>query len=285
MTTPKHANDDGENGRYYTDPATGDLLISVTNTLQQLAKPALAPAAATETVKYMMANLDQAVEAAQDPFEKAAFETAARRAYRDAWDSKANLGTRVHHLAESHVLGRPAAPDPDAEPFVDQYKKFLGEAGIDILDDIEAAEVTVLNRTLGYAGTADLWVWLRRPPAQWGMQPGLWLIDAKTSLTKLPSVVYAEYPLQLAALRYAEVALDAVDGEHPVPEFAGAAVLNLRADRYGIVPLPAGREAFEAFTHIAATARYIHTLDLKPYKPVNDWKKKPGKKTTEKVAA
>lgn len=278
MTTPKHANDDGENGRYYTDPADGTLLISVTNALQQLAKPALAPAAATETVKYMMANLDAAAEAMADPFERAQFEKAARAAYRDLWDTKAHLGTRVHHLAESHVLDRPAAPDPEAEPFVDQYKRFLAEAGIDILRDVEAAEVTVLNRTLGYAGTADLWVHLRQPPEPWGIQPGLWLIDAKTSLTKLPSVVYAEFPLQLSALRYAEVALDALDGEHPVPEFAGTAVLNLRADRYGFVPLPGDQAAFEAFTHITATARYIHALDLKPFKPVNDWKYKPGQK-------
>jgi len=279
MTDPKHAVDTGDTGRYYADPKTGDLLISVTNTLQQLAKPALAPAAAKETAEFMMANLARAVKSAHNPVEREQFLKVAKAAYKDLWETRRDMGTRVHHQAEAHILGTPVEPDEDAEPFIDQYKQFLADARIDITNDVEAVEITVLNRAVGYGGTADLWVRIDSPPPAWeGVTPGLWLVDIKTSLTKPPSTVYRDNVMQLAALRYAEVGLDPYDGEHPVPEFVGAAVLNLRTDRYGFIPLPAGEAAFAGFTHLIGTSRYVHELDLKPCKPVNPWKKTRARK-------
>ncbi|OLT27775.1 hypothetical protein BJF83_17480 [Nocardiopsis sp. CNR-923] len=194
------------------------------------------------------------------------------------WESRAGIGTRVHVQAEAHALGKPIEHDEDAAPFIDQYRQFLADAGIDIETDVEAVEVTVIDRETRYAGTADLWVHIRQPFH--GQPAGLWLVDLKTSLTKPPSSVYRDHVLQLAGLRYAPVALAPDDSEHPVPEFVGAAILNLRADRYGFVPLPADEAAHAAFRSLVDASYYLHGLDLKPHKPVNPWKK-----TTRRKAA
>jgi hypothetical protein len=269
VADPRHSRDT-PNGRYYEDPASGDLLISVTNALNALSKPALAPAAAKVTAEYCMANLPAAVKASRNPAATDAFLKAAKSEHRNVWESRAGIGTRVHIQAEAHALGKPVEEDEDAAPFVDQYRRWLDDAGVDLVEDVDAVEVTVLHRTARYAGTADLWVHLREPFH--GLPTGLWLVDLKTSLTKPPSSVYRDHVLQLAGLRYAEVALAPDDSEHEVPEFVGAAILNLRTDRYGFVPMPADEAAHAAFRSLVDASYYLHGLDLKPCKPVNAWK-------------
>lgn len=269
MADPRHSRDT-PNGRYYEDPKTGELLISVTNALNALSKPALAPAAAKVTAEYCMENLPAAVRASRRPADTEAFLKAAKSEHRNVWESRAGIGTRVHIQAEAHALGKPAEEDEDAAPFIDQYRRFLADAGVDLEADVEAVEVTVLHRGARYAGTADVWLWLHKP--FYGLDTGLWLTDIKTSLTKPPSAFYRDHILQLAALRYAQVALAPDDSEHPVPEFAGAAILNLRQDRYGFIPAPADRAAHAAFCHLVDASYYLHGLDLKPHKPVNPWK-------------
>jgi hypothetical protein len=80
--------------------------------------------------------------------------------------------------------------------------------------------------------------------------------------------VYRDHLLQLSALRFAEVALLPDDSEADLPEFVGAAILNLRRNAYGFVPLPADETAHEAFLGLVGVARFAHAIDLKPYKPV-----------------
>ncbi|WP_433426256.1 hypothetical protein ACQP1V_43125 (plasmid) [Microtetraspora malaysiensis] len=285
-----------DKGRYYCDPVSGEMLISVTNTLDQHAIDALAPAAAKVTAEWMMDNLPAALRAAADPDDLVEFVKLAKGQYRQAWDKKAELGSRVHHQAEAINLGAPIAPDPEAEPFVDSYRKFLADYGI-TRRDIIAAECTVLNRELGYGGTSDIWVKLRfdadtsplipkykprKVPADPLPTPsGLWLIDIKTSQTKPASAMYDDFVMQLAALRNATVALvcppecrfgDAQghDDSHEftVPEFVGAAILNLRTDTYGFIPVPADAAAFEAFRGLLPLARYVHGLELRGCKPI-----------------
>ncbi|MGI5281710.1 hypothetical protein ACQEVF_59215 [Nonomuraea polychroma] len=297
-------------GRYYCDPATGQLLPSVTNCIDQHMIEALAPAAARDTAIWLMDNLPAANRAAADPDDMEDFIKLAKGQYRVQWDKKADLGSRVHAIAEAINLGAPYVPDEEAEPFVNSYRQFLADFGLDIRRDIKAAECTVLNRTLGYGGTSDIWARLRfdsptspiipkyKPravPADPIPTPsGLWLIDMKTSLTKPASAVYDDYVMQLAALRHSEVALvcppscrygetDGHDSSHEfeVPEFVGTAILNLRETTYGFVPLPAERDAFEAFCGLLPLARYVHGLELRGCKPIQP----PSKTTTRKDAA
>lgn len=279
MTNPKHARDT-DNGRYYQDPATGQMLVSVTNVLDTLNKPALAPAAAKVTAEYFADNLPAAVRASRSPVTLNEFVRAAKAEHKNVWETRRDLGTRVHNQAEAHVLGTPIEPDPDAQPFVDQYQLFLKDFGVDINRDIDAVEVTVLHREHRYGGTADLWIRLRDLPGD--APDGLWLVDIKTSLTKPASTVYREHPLQLAALRYAEIGLGPDDSEHPVPEFVGAAILNLRTSSYGFIPMPATPEMHAAFLGLLTASYTLHGLDMKPYKPLNTPARKPR---TRKAAA
>lgn len=267
MGAPKHARDT-DNGRYYQVPGTDQRYISVTNALGHKSIPALAPAAAKLTAEYIIENLPRAVRACLRESTREQFLKEAKAEHHNVWEHRRGLGTRVHDLAEAHVLGKPTPADEDAEPFLDQYLAFLADFGIDIQTDIESAEITVLHHEYRYGGTADLWVNLRSLPRE---QPrGRWLIDIKTSETKPPSTIYDNYVLQLAALRYAQVALLPDDSEVVVPEFAGAAILNLRAKAYGFVPLTdlVDESAFRAFTGLLATAYWVHELDLKPHKPL-----------------
>jgi hypothetical protein len=50
------------------------------------------------------------------------------------------------------------------------------------------------------------------------------------------------------------VALAPDDSEHPVPEFVGAAILNLRTDRYGFIPSPSDEAAHAAFCRLVDQA-------------------------------
>lgn len=281
MTDPKHARDT-DNGRYYEDPSDGAMVPSVTNVLSEWAKPALPPAAAKVTAEYVVEHLPAAVRASRNPETREAFLKAAKSEYRNVWESRRDLGSLIHHHAEAHVLGTPIVPDERVEPFIDSYKAWLRDFHVDITCDVESAEVTVLSRSQPrYAGTADLWTHLRFPkphsdpdlryrgrtPQPVATPSGLWVIDIKTSLTQPASAVYRDHVLQLAALRYAEAALLPDDSEVAVPEFAGAAILNLRQSGYGFVPLPADEAAHLAFRALIGVARFAHQLDLKPFKP------------------
>lgn len=276
MTNPKHARDT-DNGRYYQDPKTGALYVSVTNALDTLNKPALAPAAAKVTAEYFVEHLPQAVRATRSPAALDQFVRAAKAEHKNVWESRRDFGTRVHNQAEAHVLGTPIEADDEAQPFVDQYQLFLTEFGVDMAADVDAVEVTVLHRAHRYGGTADLWINLRNLPG--GQPDGLWLVDIKTSLTKPASAVYRDHALQLAALRYAEIALGPDDSEHPVPEFAGAAILNLRAHAFGFIPMPATRDMHAGFLGLLAASYVLHGLDMKPCKPLNIPVRKPRART------
>lgn len=268
MTSPKHAHDT-DNGRYYCDPVDGVMVPSVTNVLSEWAKPALAPAAAKVTAEYIVEHLPAAVRASRKPETREAFLRAAKAEHKTVWEYRRDLGTLVHAHAEAHVLGQPLPEDEAVEPFIDSYRQFLADFGVDIARDVESAEITVFGRNeplLRYGGTADLWLNLRHMPR--GVPRGRWLVDIKTSLTKPPSTVYRDHVLQLAALRFAEAGLLPDDTEVDVPAFVGAAILNLRTSSYGFVPLPADEAAFLAFQSMVGVAQFAHALDLKPFKPV-----------------
>lgn len=283
MTSPRHAEATAL-GRYYTHPQTGEALISVTNVLSVgCAKPALVPWAAKVVAEHAWnllprmagalrtkdcgagAKRDQACGRCPDCLtrELKGEVTVAR-------DKASDLGSRVHALAEAHVLGTVVAPengDDIAQTYLDQYLKFIEHWDIDLEHDVEAVEITVANPRLGYAGTLDLLV---RLPID-GFIPGkpvkptpdgekaLWLIDLKTSETRAATSVYGEYALQLAALRHASEVWLPDDTTGPmVRGITGAAVLNLRRRTFELIPLPTGKAEFDAFQGSLALAKWMH---------------------------
>lgn len=253
MTEPKHAHDT-DNGRYYTDPAGGPDLVSVTNVLNtSVHKHALIPWAVKLTVEWILDNRMQVARRAIT--DRAALVKELKQIHIDVRDAASDLGTRIHKAAEQRLLGAPFAVEAQVAPYLAQLEAFLNWWGVDIDKHVEAAEITCLHRRLGYAGTADLMVWL---PTGEGRALELWLIDFKTSATRSAKAVYPENTQQLAALRYCESVLLPDDTEEPMPKIQRTGVLNLRAKSHAIVEMPAGRDAFKAFRGALVNALWHH---------------------------
>lgn len=281
MTTPKLALAT-DNGRYYTDPNPafdGALYPSVTNVIDtSVAKPVLLPWTAKVTAEYAVDNLLELM--ALTLVNRDAALKALKAQYKLKRDDALHLGSRVHDAAERHNLGLPAEEeDPRVLAFTYRYLMWLAEWGVDTAADIEAAEVSVVHRGIGYAGTLDLIIWLRSGPDR---APERWLIDLKTSSTQPATAVYREHALQLAALRFAKLAWLPNGLEVPVPEVDRCGVLNLRVDDHALVEMPADRAAFAAFQGALANTKWLHGLNLKKSSAVV---RPPSRTTAVKEAA
>ncbi|UIU47034.1 hypothetical protein [Microcystis phage MinS1] len=301
MTAPKHARDITGKGRYYGDcgtegcpladiPAPG--VMSVTNAQSVIAKPALVPAAAKSTAAAAWNLLPQMVATSRQPEAgpcarlrvaercgrcRFCITSAIKAAHKNEWEKASDLGTRVHAHAHAHVLGGALPFDEEVAPFVDQHVRFLDAWRVDLDRHVEAAELTVLSRKHGYAGTGDLWLHLplaydettgRTSFTSWSKRR-LWLLDGKSSLKKPASTVYADQPLQLAGLRFAEEAVLPDESVVKVPRFEGAAILNWRTDAHALIPQPAGRAVFKAFLGAVELQRLFHGQDVKAWERVD----------------
>ncbi|SHL73452.1 hypothetical protein [Streptomyces yunnanensis] len=253
MTDPKHARDT-DNGRYYTDPAGGPDLVSVTNVLDtSVNKRALMPWAVKLTVEWA---LDHRMEIARRAItDRDGLTKQLKQIHRDARESAADLGDRIHKAAENRVLGAPVASDPEVASYLDQFDRWVALWGIHFDSDVYATEITCMHRRLGYAGTADLVIWLPTGPNR---RRELWLIDYKTSATRSAKSVYPENTQQLAALRYCETVLLPDDTDAPMPRIQRAGVLNLRRKSHALVEMPAGRDAHRAFRGALQNAIWHH---------------------------
>ncbi|MFE1348182.1 hypothetical protein [Streptomyces sp. NPDC058757] len=254
MTQPRHARDTSR-GRYYSDPAGGPDLVSVTNVIDTAVNKsfALVPWGVKVTVEHVLDNLDAIAERAAD--DRPALTRELKALHREAKERAADLGDRVHAAAEAHVLGAPAADDLEVRPYADQLRQWLASWGVDLAEHVVATEITCFHRRLGYAGTADLMVWLPSGP---GDRLELWLIDYKSSATRSAKSVYPENTLQLAALRYCETVLLPDDTDAPMPRIEKAGVLNLRSRSHALVPMPADRSAHRAFRGALKSTRWLH---------------------------
>lgn len=311
MTSPRHAEATAQ-GRYYHHPVTGQALVSVTNVLSvACAKPALIPWAVKIAVGKAWDVLPRMVAAARQQQDcKPTRPKTDWVACGTCWgcvnrevkgeanvvrDKASDLGTRIHALAEAHILGKPMPPDDEAAPYVAQYEQFLKDFDVDITRDIEATELTVANPALGYAGTLDLLVWLHLD----GYIPGqpvkynpdgkrsLWLLDFKSSATRAAASVYPEYALQLAGLRGAREMWLPDDTVIPMLKgITGAACLNLRQTTYALIPLPTGNPEFDAFKGGLAMAKWMHSGATNGAQPIApDGSTKPKRAPAKKAAA
>ncbi|MFI9600370.1 hypothetical protein ACIHCX_10895 [Streptomyces sp. NPDC052043] len=254
MTDPKWARDT-ERGRYYTDPAGGPDLISVTNVLgTAVHKPALVPWGAGLVADAVIA--DPIVTARRARTEPTALRKELVATPRQYTERAQSLGTRVHLRAVALVLNTPHPYDPEVEPYAVQLAAFYRLWRVDFDRDVESVETTVMHRHYGYAGTGDVWLWL--PTGRYRRRQ-LWLVDYKTSAKKPADTVYDEQPLQLAALRHAPEWLLPDDTSEPAPRVHRTALLNLRPRSHRFIEVPSGREQFRAFLGAVRTARYLHS--------------------------
>jgi hypothetical protein len=212
-------------GRVYKHPITGETAISVTNAIKSLDKPALVPWAAKMAAEYAVKNWDTL--AGLDERERVDL---IKGAHRRRADSAADLGTAVHDVIDRWVTGE-AMPDwpADVAPFMDQFLDFLVARSPDFL----RTEVTVWNRTHGYAGTFD---WLAYIGGR------LTLGDTKTG-----SGVYAEVGLQLTALAHGEFIVLPDGTEEPMPDVDVLGALHLRPRSWALIPVTRTSETWRAF--------------------------------------
>ena len=274
MTDPTFAQQIPGKGRWYVHPHTGESWPSITNVLDvSVAKQhQLMPWAVKITVEAALAMVPQLLASTfireckpkrvADECRKCrpCLTKQIKRAYRDARDKAADLGTRVHKSAENKILGVDEIPDLEVDPFTQQLFRFFDDFGVDLAKDIVAAEATVVNREVGYAGTGDLWLKLR---VDGQARKVLTLVDFKTSDTKPALTAYTEQGMQLAALANGETLLLDNGDEIPAPgPIKATYVLALRKDDYALIPMPmAGSldDAFEAFKGALPNATYIHS--------------------------
>lgn len=253
MTDPKWAVAT-ERGRYYRDPAGGPDLISVTNVLgTSVHKPALVPWGAGLVADAVIA--DPIVVARRARTEPTRLRRELVALPHNNSERAKNLGTRIHNRAQALVLGVPYPADPEVEPYAIQLARWFRLWRIDFERDVEATEATVIHRRYGYAGTGDLWVWLRSGRFR---RRQMWLVDYKSSAHKPATTVYDEQPLQLAALRHAPVLLLPDDSEVEQPKVHRTALLNLRPRSHRLIEVPSGRRQFRAFVGAVHSARYLH---------------------------
>ena len=255
---PKHAVSIPGRGRHYVHSRTGEQWISITNVLDMaVSKQALVPWAAKITAQKAWAELPRMVATSRKPVEREALAKEIKGEVRIVKDMAADLGSRVHSIVEADVLGKPRPEDPEAEPYARQALRFFHDWGVSFEKDIEATEATVINRTVGYAGTGDVWVWLRI-----NGQRRLLVVDYKTSQTRPADSVFPEMGMQVAAIAHGEVVLLDDGTEVPPPgPIHGTAILNLRANSYALMPMPLKgtmQQAFHAFCGALQDAVWLH---------------------------
>jgi len=148
-------------------------------------------------------------------------------------DTAADIGTRVHALAESVAKGEPVTPTEEERPFLAAFQRFLDEWRPTYL----ATEEMVASLTHGYAGTLDAIV---------EMAGDVWMLDTKTG-----AGVYPETALQLAAYAGADfIGRPADDKRYSIPPITAFGVLHLRPENggvYEVVPYAVDQDTFAAF--------------------------------------
>lgn len=261
MTSPALALET-PSGRYYEDPISGELYVSVTNVIGTAVglQHRLTPWVAKLAIEHIAAHMDEWTDAFLADRDAAIKEFKERCG--DERDESWKFGDRVHKGAEAMLLGAPHVAEEDVQPFLDMLVAWLNAWGV-TWKDVEATEISVLNTLYGYAGTADLMVRLPTGP---GGAKQLWLIDFKTSL-KHPSTHFTrEHKLQLSALASAEYVWMPDGTRRPMPVIERAGILNLRRRRISLLPIEdeetgfdeTVKSGFAAFACLLAGTRWLH---------------------------
>jgi hypothetical protein len=219
-------------GRMYRSPQTDELLPSVTNIIDTLAKPWLGGWMAKLVAGYAFDNRTALME--MDDREAAVdFLKGAPRRRRNA---AADVGDVIHAYVEALLTDTPT-PEITAEhePYLDGFLEFLEE----FKPEFQIIEGTVFNHEQRYSGTFDF---IAR------IDELLVLGDWKTG-----SGIYDEVALQLAALRNADSVWDPVDGELlPMPAIDACVAVHLQPSKAWLYPIDASNVAYQAFLGLRA---------------------------------
>lgn len=162
-------------------------------------------------------------------------------------DAAADLGTRVHEVAEQIAKGEEY--DPALAPYAGQYARFIEERRPRFIE----LEYMGLNRTEGYGGTGDVLARLDfiDPGAEgWLANDPIVAIDIKTWTkdTPIKDTYYPETAMQLSACsRFEFIGKPDDPTEYPMPRVDAYAVLLLGAEDYRLIPYAVTDRTFDAF--------------------------------------
>ena len=233
MTEPILAEKVPGRGRMYRSPKTNELMPSVTNIIDVLAKPWLGGWMAKLVAGYAFDKRQAIMELGDD--REAAIDML-KGAPRRSRDAAAGVGDVIHAYVEA-LLTDGAAPaiTEQHEPYLEGFLGFVEE----FKPDFRTVEGTVFNHTERYSGTFDFLA----------VVEGLLVLgDWKTG-----KGIYDEVALQLAALRNADSLWDPIDGQLlPMPEVDACVAVHLQPGKAWLYPIDASHVAYEAFLGLRA---------------------------------
>jgi hypothetical protein len=258
---------------YYADHLTGDRLRSVTTILSGgVPKPGLVHWAGNTCTDSAIDNLPALVAASRFPEQLEELRRWIRKAHTRKKDERAEVGSLVHSVIESRILGTTlpesikvgetewALDGPELAPFLANFLRFEEEWR----PRWTASEMVVANPEHGYAGTldytigADGWIGDSLRGMGYVVDPdGDVMGDTKTGgdwdrLTSSGHVhgVYPEAGLQMSAYRNAKVAWlrDGSRVEMPPTAQVGV-VLHIRPEGYRLYPVRCGEVEYSYFRY------------------------------------
>jgi len=266
---------------FYRDPASGEKYRSVTTILSQgIAKEALVFWAGNTVAQSAMDNIPYLIQSSMSGAGRTEAYDWLRRAHTRMKDSRAEIGSAVHSLIESHILGQPVPEslmtDEEIAPYLANFLAFVRDYEV----EFTASEMVVAHDGEMYAGTLD---YLFRSPKivrlliaagflPEGSDEQLDMAgDTKTGgeiclgdglcVRSRPSEfkscdgtahsirgVFGEIGLQMAAYRAARSAWlrDGTRVEMPSTHPAGVG-LHLRPEGHLVIPVRCGEEQFTTF--------------------------------------
>jgi hypothetical protein len=257
---------------YYADHLTGDRLRSVTTILSGgVPKPALVHWAGNMCTDSAIENLPALVAASRHPQQLEELRLWIRKAHTRKKDERAEVGSAVHAIIESRILGTPlpssvkvageewALDGPELAPYVSNFLRFE----VEWRPEWTASEMVVANPEHGYAGTLDYTIGdglIAEALRQQGyeVRAGVDLMgDTKTGgewdrVLSSGHVhgVYPEAGLQMSAYRKATICWLRDGSRAPMPATAEVGiVLHLRPEGYRIYPTRCGDVQYRYFRH------------------------------------
>ncbi|MFH9823068.1 hypothetical protein [Streptomyces bobili] len=227
------------------------------------------------TAETAMNNLPYLVSSSLRPEQRTEAYDWLRRAHIRKKDERADIGTAVHRLIESKVLGTPMPEellaDEELAPYVSHFLRFVEEWQV----EFEASEMVVGNEDEGYAGTLDYLLRSRLIAAALAEhlkaevpKDSVFCGDTKTGGELDVKGVYPEASLQMAAYRKARVAWLRDGTKVPMPAtFWAGVVLHLRPEGYRLIPAVADDQVFQAFLTVKGNAEWTSGLSKTVIRP------------------
>lgn len=229
-------------GRVYTHPVTGEQFRSVTTILNAQAKPQLTNWIIKQIADFAVANLQMLSE--RDPDDAKDLVRASR--YTTSKEA-ADIGDQVHGVIEDLALGRPVALDPYPTYVAKMWEELNEEFEIEVLH----SEATIINRTVGYAGSADLMVKIRKRGSGDPFRTAV--VDAKSGKS-----IYGSVALQLVAYAKAEKILLPDGSELPMPPIQETYALHVRPRSWGLIPMRYDSTTWTAFRALTVVDRWTN---------------------------